>query len=162
MKLSVIYDSRTGNTEAAAFAIAEGMREVEGTEVRTFHMKEVDTAFVRESTGVVFGTPTYVAGPTADFYSWFEKDSKELGLAGKLGGAFATGQYIHGGEDIAINTILIHLMVKGMMTYSGGAACGKPVIHLGPVAISPDKEGFRDLFRIYGKRFVEQAAKIRV
>ena len=78
MKLSVIYDSRTGNTEAAAEAIAEGMREVEGTEVRTFHMKEVDTAFVRESTGVVFGTPTYVAGPTADFYSWFEKDSKEL------------------------------------------------------------------------------------
>ena len=95
MKLSVIYDSRTGNTEAAAEAIAEGMREVEGTEVRTFHMKDVDTAFVRESTGVVFGTPTYVAGPTADFYSWFEKDSKELGLAGKLGGAFATGQYIH-------------------------------------------------------------------
>ena len=75
---------------------------------------------------------------------------------------FATGQYIHGGEDIAINTILIHLMVKGMMTYSGGAACGKPVIHLGPVAISPDKEGFRELFRIYGKRFAEQAAKIRV
>ena len=91
MKLSVIYDSRTGNTEAAAAAIADGMREVEGTEVRTFHMKEVDTAFVRESTGVVFGTPTYVAGPTADFYSWFEKDSKELGLAGKLGGPHGQG-----------------------------------------------------------------------
>lgn len=160
MKLSVIYDSKTGNTEDMAGYIAAGMRQVENIEARCFSLKDVDTDYVRESAGVVFGTPTYVAGPTADFYTWFEKHSSELSLAGKLGGAFATGRYIHGGEDLAILTVLTHLLVKGMMVYSGGGACGKPVIHLGPVEICPDREDFRELFEIFGRRFAEQAARV--
>ena len=88
----------------------------------------------------MFGCPTYAAGPTSDFYTWMEKNAGGLNLAGKLGGVFATEQYIHGGADLTMNALLIHLLVYGMMIYSGGASCGKPVIHMGPVEVSPKKE----------------------
>ncbi len=48
-------------------------------------------------------------------------------------------------------------MVDGMMTYSSGQSKGMPVIHLGPVAISPNIDDFADLFKIYGQRMAEQA-----
>ena len=74
---------------------------------------------------MVFYCPTYMAGPTADFYTWMEKSAKPLNLAGKLGGVFATEQYIHGGADLTMNALLIHLLVYGMMIYSGGGSYGK-------------------------------------
>ena len=89
-----------------------------------------------------------------------EKNAGGLNLAGKLGGVFATEQYIHGGADLTMNALLIHLLVYGMMIYSGGASCGKPVIHMGPVEVSPKKEDFKELFEILGKRFATQALKI--
>ena len=48
MKLSVIYDSRTGNTKRCAEWIAEGMGRVAGVEAKTFSTKDVDEAFVKE------------------------------------------------------------------------------------------------------------------
>ena len=153
MKLAVIYDSKTNNTAAVAGYMAEAMNSLEGVEAKTFLYSEVDTEFVKECKGVVFGCPTYAAGPTSDFYTWMEKNAGGLNLAGKLGGVFATEQYIHGGADLTMNALLIHLLVYGMMIYSGGASCGKPVIHMGPVEVSPKKEDFKELFEIFGKRF---------
>ena len=152
MKLAVIYDSKTNNTAAVAGYMADGMNSIEGVEAKTFMYSEADTEFIKECTGVVFGCPTYMAGPTADFYTWMEKSAKTLNLA--------TEQYIHGGADLTMNALLIHLLVYGMMIYSGGGSYGKPVIHMGPVEVSPEKENFRELFEIYGKRFATQAQKI--
>ena len=160
IRLAVLYDTKTGNTEKAAAAIAAGMNSVENAEARVFSLSEVDEEYMDECCGIVFGSPTYMAGPTADFYSWFEKEAGKLKLAGKLGGAFATGRYIHGGEDLTINVIIDHMLVKGMIVYSGGAAFGHPIIHVGPVAINWDEEQFGELFRIYGNRFARQAVQL--
>ena len=148
MKAAIVFDSRTHTTEKAATFIAEGLKSVDDIEARCFIIDEADFEYIQQSQLVIFGSPTYMASVTAKMKSWLESNAGKLKLAGKLGGAYATEQYIHGGAENAIQEILTFMMVMGMMTYSGGAACGKPVIHLGPVAISPDKEGFRDLFRI--------------
>ena len=58
-------------------------------------------------------------------------------------------------------TVKILCKVMGMMTYSGGSACGKPVIHLGPVGMSQDIDSFKELFVTYGKRMGEQLLKVR-
>ena len=90
---------------------------------------------------------------------WLEGAGK-YNLKGKLGGAFATANYVHGGADIAMQCVLLHLMMTGMMVYSGGGSKGNPVIHLGPVAIGGELEKYEELFEIYGKRFAEQTAAI--
>lgn len=92
--------------------------------------------------------------------AWLENTPAKLNVAGKLGGAFATAAFIHGGGNLAIQCVLTHLMVDGMMVYSSGQSKGMPVIHLGPVAIAPDLESFAELFRIYGKRMAEQTLKL--
>lgn len=160
MKLAVIYDSVTGNTKEMAEHIAIGMMKVDGTEARAFRYDAIDEAFTADCAGFVFGCPTYAAGPTSSFYTFLEQKARGLGLAGKLGGAFATEQYVHGGADLTIMRIIEHLLVFGMMVYSGGAAHGKPVIHVGPVEVSPDKDAYKELFMTYGERFAGQAASI--
>lgn len=166
MKLSVIYDSKTGNTKQAAEWIVEGMREVSGIEAACFGVDAVDESFVKESVGVVCGSPSYAALMTPDMHSWMLSTGGKLGMAGKLGGAFATEQYTHGGGDLVIQAILTIEMVFGMLCYSGGGSCGKPVIHLGPVGVNSNQEGhngmtnYRSNFQAYGKRFADKASEL--
>lgn len=158
MKISIVYDSRTGHTAKAAEYIIEGVEKVEGVEAKAFNIDDIDEDFVKDSCALIVGTPTYNGYLTGKMKLWLETDLKKYNVGGKLGGAYATAGYIHGGGDLAIQCILTHLMVGGMMTYSGGHVKGKPVIHLGPVAISENMDDFAELFRIYGQRMAEQAA----
>lgn len=161
MKAAIVFDSRTHTTERAADFIAEGLKSVEDIAVRCFHIDEADFEYIQQSHLVILGSPTYMASVTAKMKSWLESNAGKLKLAGKLGGAYATEQYIHGGAENAIQEMLVFMMVMGMMTYSGGSACGKPVIHLGPVGMSQDIESFKELFTTYGQRMGEQLIKIR-
>ena len=72
MKLAVIYDSKTGNTRQAAEWIAAGMTGVEGVEASAFAIDAVDEAFVKESRGVVIGSPAYAALMTPDMRAWLK------------------------------------------------------------------------------------------
>lgn len=160
MKISVIYHSVTGNTKRMAEVMAAAMRTVAGVEARTFGIDEVDKDFVAESACVVVGAPTYLATMSAAMKVWLDQGSAKIKLAGKLGGAFATANYIHGGSEIAVQSILSHLLVKGMVVYSGGGALGKPVIHLGPIAIGGKLEESDEYFQIYGERMAKKAVEL--
>ena len=166
MKLAVIYDSKTGNTKQAAEWIAEGMNTVSGAEAAEFSILEVDEDFVREAKGVVIGAPSYAAQLTPDMHAWLLASGGKLGFGGKLGGAFATVQFTHGGGELVIQSILSMELANGMLCYSGGGACGLPVIHLGPVGVNNNIEKhngmelYRDNFLVFGKRFAEKAEEI--
>ena len=165
MKLSVIFDSKTDNTKKCAEWIAEGMSGIEGIEAKTFYIGEVDADFVRESSGIVIGSPSYFALMTADMRTWLLEKAPKMRMAGKLGGAFATVQYTHGGGDLVIQSILTNMMTLGMLCYSGGGAFGAPVIHLGPVGVNHNiekayLEDFKDNFRIFGERFAKKAMEL--
>jgi len=161
IKLVVIYDSKTNNTAEMAACIAEGMNRVKGVYAQAFFYEDLDEAFVRECAGAVFGCPTYMAGPTADFYTFLEKKLRGLDLGGKLAGVFATERYIHGRAEFTMQVIAGHLLMAGMMLYSTGNMWGEPFIHLGPVQVSTmDRAEFRELFNVYGERFAAQAVKI--
>ena len=161
MKAAIIYDSRTHTTENAAGFIAEGLEAVNDIEVKCFNIDDADFDYIRQSSLVILGSPTYMASVTGKMKNWLESNAGKLDLAGKLGGAYATEQYIHGGAENVIQELLVFMMVMGMMTYSGGGSQGKPVIHLGPVGMSQDISSFKELFVTYGKRMGQQLLKIR-
>lgn len=164
MKIALVVYSLTGHTYEMAEEIVNGIAGT-GAEARIFNIKDVDVDkdFIDSSSGLIIGTPTYMAGCVWQIRKWLEEDSKSFSLAGKLGGAFATAHYAQGGQDTAIMDILGQLLVKGMLVYSGGGAFGLPIIHHGPVAL--DKEGdhyerSREMFRIYGSRFASECLKL--
>ena len=160
MKITILYDSKTGNTTKMADYIIEGITSVEGAEAKAFSIDAIDEDYANSSTAIIIGTPTYNGCMTARLKVWLESGLAKLNPAGKLGGAYATAAYIHGGGDLAMQCVFTHMLVDGMMVYSSGQAKGAPVIHLGPIAIAPNLDDYAELFRTYGKRMAEQAAKL--
>lgn len=166
MNLAVIYDSKSGNTQMAAEWIVAGMKEVSEVDAKAFSIQAVDEEYVKGAKGVVIGSPSYAAQMTPDMHTWLLGAGGKLEFAGKLAGAFATQQYTDGGGDIVIQSILTIEMVNGMLFYSSGGAFGKPIMHLGPVAVNNNvekhngMEHYKDSFMIYGKRFAEKAKEL--
>ena len=164
MRIAIVCYSLTGHTFEMAGEIARGIEE-EGAEARIFNIRTdgVDAEYISSASGLIIGTPTYMASSVWQVKKWIEEDSRSLALFGKLVGAFATAHYAQGGQDTAIMDILGQLLVKGMLVYSGGGSFGLPIIHHGPVAL--DKEGnhydeSRKMFRVYGRRFAAKAAEL--
>lgn len=159
MKISILYSSRTGKTERIANLIAEGVKRVEGIEVKLMKLDEVDKEYIESSEGIIFGTPTYYANMSWEMKKWID-ESSSYNLEGKLGAAFSTANSIAGGCDVALLAILNHLMVKGMLVYSGGVAFGKPKTHLGYVHINEIEENEDENARIFGERIAKKVSQI--
>lgn len=159
MKLAIIYFSKTGKTKEMAEVIAKGMKSEKDIEVGAFNIENIDYDFIKESRAVVFGTPTYYANTCWQIKKWFD-ESWGCNLEGKIGAVFATADYAQGGASTAILTIINHLMVKGMLVYSGGSALGQPYLHLGAVALKENFEESKESFEIFGKRIAKKAKEL--
>ena len=162
MKITILYHTETGNTELAAEQIAEGIRSAADTEVRLVSLTRMtpeDEAYIGESSAVIFGTPTYVANMSWKLKEFFDTRLK-INFSGKLGAAFATENYATGGGELAIMNIMSHMLVKGMLCYSSGAACGQPYIHIGPTLVRGHIEEKAELCRIFGARIAAQAHRL--
>lgn len=159
MKISIVYYSKTGKTKTMAEETAKGMQEVPGVEVRLFDLDNIDMDFFNESKAVVFGTPTYYANVCWQIKKWFDEGTK-YDLSGKLGAAFATANVQQGGGSVAITTLVQHMMVKGMMVYSGGCANGQPFIHLGAVGLRDTFEQDKAMFNVFGKRIADKTVEL--
>ena len=160
LKITVLYQTRSGNTERVAKLIEDGAKKVDGVDIKLMRLDNIDLDYLNESKAVIFGTPTYLANTTWEVKKWFYEDSKKVNLAGKLGAVFATCDYICGGPDVAILTIVGHLMVKGMLVYSGGGSLGKPFIHLGHVHSIEGPELQDEKAIIFGERIATKAKEL--
>ncbi len=162
MKIGIIYYTHGGHTHEMAECIAKGIHSKE-VEVRLFSLSEqLDTEYLNECAGIIFGTPTYMATSHWRVVEWLTED-RSIKLGGKLGGCFATAHYAQGGSDSAIMSLVGILMTKGMLVYSGGSALGKPFIHHGPVALDAVGNHFeesKELFEIFGQRFAAKALEL--
>jgi NAD(P)H dehydrogenase (quinone) len=158
MKASIIFHSETGNTKAVAEHVAEGIRRVDGVDVRIMPIDAVDKDFAADSRLVVLGTPTYGGTYSWQMKTWLHKGGVKL--AGKLGGVFATENFIGGGADFAEMILVGEMLVRGMVVYSGGAACGHPFTHFGAIAIKDGDDAQKERARIFGERLAAKATEL--
>jgi flavodoxin len=94
-KVVVAYYSRTGQTEAMAQYIAEGVR-ISGHEAEVKKVADLKTEKdLVGYDGYIFGCPTYHRDMTENFKT-FLFTAKKAGLEGKVGGAF--GSHTHSGD----------------------------------------------------------------
>jgi NAD(P)H dehydrogenase (quinone) len=79
MKVLIVYDSRSGNTEKMADAVSEGVSE-EGVDVE---VKRVEDASVDELPGIdglILGSPVYYGLPTAKMKGFIDDSVKYHGI----------------------------------------------------------------------------------
>lgn len=125
----IIYDSRTGNTEEMAKAIATGIKdiEVEIKKVEEASLKDLETA-----DGIILGSPTHFGCMSSKMKEFIEKSNDIWGkLDGKIGAAFTSSGSISGGNETTLMSLIQAMLIHGMLVTSlkgryGVVAIGKP------------------------------------
>lgn len=157
MKISVIYHSESGNTKQVAESMAAAVQEIK-IESKAMSIENIDEDFVNQSSAIIFGCPTYCGS-----FSWQMKkflDTTSVKLNGKLGGVFATENYLGGGADIAELSLVGCLLVRSMLVYSGGALEEKPLTHLGAVLIKSGDDLQIQRANFFAQRLAKKAIEL--
>lgn len=119
-RILLVYDSRAGLVQQLADAIGEGVRAIEGAELRSLRIGEADPLELLHCDALILGSPNWT-GVTGELKVWLDQsgDLWESGeLAGKPGAAFAAGWSPHGGLEATLQQ-LMHLLVGHGMIFVG-------------------------------------------
>jgi NAD(P)H dehydrogenase (quinone) len=133
MKVLIVYDSRSGNTEKMAHAVSEGVSE-EGLDVEVKRVEEASVDELPGVDGLILGSPVYYGLPTAKMKGFIDDSVKYHGkLDGKVGGAFASSGGTHTGAETTVMALNGALFIHGMViqgtsgsNHYGAASVGAP------------------------------------
>ena len=158
MKISIVYHSESGNTKKLADIISEGATLGGKVDVKVMSIDEIDPSFVEGSDAVIVGCPIHRGSFSWQMKKWI--GTTKLKLAGKIGSVFVTEGYVGGGADMAEMGLLAHLLVMGMLIYSGGTSWGQPFTHFGAVAVGEGDESQKERARLFGERIARKALEL--
>jgi NAD(P)H dehydrogenase (quinone) len=154
-KVLIVYQSKTGNTEAMAEAVEAGVRK-EGVDVIRKRIEDTNVDHLLEPDGIIIGSPTYFAATTGQIKKFIDESIKHFGkLEGKVGAAFASSGDLGGGSETAVLDILRAFLVHGMIIpgfTSGG--------HYGPVSVGAPDEERKKICIEFGARVAKLVKKL--
>ena len=162
MKISILYTSQTGNTESAAEFIQDGILDkYPFIQVKCMDIEEnkTDIEFLEQSDAVIFGSPVYFTSMSWKLKKWFD-NSFRINLSGKLGAVFVTAQSPMGGTDTAVAEIMRHMLVKGMLVFSGMGKNPEHTFQIGAVGLAKEIEKSEKKFEEFGACVAEKAVMI--
>lgn len=168
VRVLVIYHSETGNTEAMARGVAEGVESVPGAVATLVSVTAVSRDQLQAADAIALGSPTYygnMSGAMKAFIDgWWLRDRIYLG--DKVGGAFATGGGMSGGKEHVVTSLLQAMLGNGMIVAgpvfeADGARFGNPGSTAATAppydGVGPDElEGARAL----GRRLAQVAERL--
>lgn len=137
-KVLILYYSMYGHVEKMANAVAEGVREVDGTEVTVKRVPEIMSEEAARKAGakldqsapiatvdelpkydaIIFGTPTRFGNMCAQMRNFLDQTGKHWlsgALAGKVGSVFISTGTQHGGQETTITSFHNTLFHQGMI-----------------------------------------------
>jgi NAD(P)H dehydrogenase (quinone) len=156
VKVLIVYDSRTGNTEKMALAVAEGAKKVSNTKVVVKTADAAKNSDLLESDAIVLGSPTYYGDMSGKLKEFIDRSVKIHGkLEGKVGGAFTSSGGTACGAETTLLSMLHALLIHGMVVQ--GRHDDK---HYGATAVESPKKDELDYCRALGERVATLASKL--
>jgi NAD(P)H dehydrogenase (quinone) len=156
MKALVLYDSRSGNTERMAKAVAKGAKGVKGAEVDLKKVDGFDARKLKVYDAIIIGSPTYYGEMSGKIKTLFDESVEIHGqLEGKVGAAFTSAGGTATGAETTIISIIQAMLVHGMVVQ--GNSSDK---HFGVAAVGKPDEEVRKLCEQLGERTVKLAYKL--
>lgn len=147
-RILIVYDSRTGNTEKMANAVAEGATEVEGATTTMMHVDKAKIDDFLAADAIVLGSPTYYGNMSGKMKELIDQTFDIHGkLEGKVGGAFTSSGGTACGAETTLLAMLQAMLVHGMIVQ--GRNDNK---HYGTAAIEEPDEDESKLCREQGNR----------
>ena len=115
LKVYIVYDSRTGNTEEMAVAISKAV-ERQGLEPILRRAEEASVDELPNVQALILGSPVYYGQPTAKIKQFIDESIKYHGkLTHLVGGAFCSAGGTHTGSETTILSLLESMLVHGMI-----------------------------------------------
>jgi len=163
IKVLIVYDSLTGNVEAMANAVKEGIVE-RGAKATIKKADEVDTDTISSYDAYAFGSPTHCGTMSVKMNDFF--NNKLHKLWGKLGYkvavSFTSSGGLGGGNEITLLSLLSVILNFGMITFGIPDYVSKNVtLHYGAVSIQKPSEDALNACRLLGRKLVEHTMVIR-
>ena len=170
----IAYDSRSGNTETFAKAIAEGLGTIDGVVGVVRKQSDVEDAQITSADGVLVGTPVHWGNLSTETKGFLDRLGGVLARSGEVGadstagnrsgGAFVTGGSPASGKELARIGILATLLSFKFVLIGGEDAGGFGT--LGPQATTgPSDPGLSEAeleeARYFGARFAELTKQLR-
>jgi NAD(P)H dehydrogenase (quinone) len=134
VRVLVLYDSRSGNTEKMALAVVEGVRQVQNVDVVLKKVTDTSLDDLQGADGIVVGSPTFYGLMSGKLKVLFDESVEIHGkLAGKVGGAFTSYGGVASGAETTLLSIIDAMLIHGMIVqgnsnreHYGAAARGSP------------------------------------
>lgn len=156
MRVLIVYDSRGGNTEKMALAVAEGVKQVEGVGVTVKKVDQTSLEDLQTADGIIMGSPTYYGQMSAKLKDLIDKSVEIHGkLEGKVGAAFTSSGGTATGAETTLLSILQAMLVHGMIIQ--GRSKNK---HYGAAVVGAPKQDDLELCRELGKRTASLVLKL--
>jgi len=155
LKVIIVYDSKSGNTEAMAHAVSEGV-ENEGIDVEVKRVDEASIDDLPMVDGVILGSPVYYGLPTAKMKQYIDESVKYHGkLDGKVGGTFASAGGSHTGAETTIIALNEALLIHGMVIQGTSGSN-----HYGAASVGAPDENDKENCRKLGARLARLVKKL--
>jgi multimeric flavodoxin WrbA len=127
--VAIVYHSGYGHTQAIAEAVATGAREVSGIQTILVPTSEAEAreAELDAADAIVFGSPTYMGGVSADFAKfkdWTSKKWMARSWQDKLAAGFTVSASWGGDKQNTIYQLLTLAQQHGMVWVGLGLAPG--------------------------------------
>jgi NAD(P)H dehydrogenase (quinone) len=157
VKILIIYDSRTGNTEKMAVAIAEGVKKVKGAATEMKRVAEVSINDLLAADGIIIGSPTYYGQMSGKIKTFIDKSVKIHGkLEGKVGAAFTSSGGTASGAETTLLSIVQAMLIHGMIIQ--GRSDHK---HYGAAAVDAPCEEDIESCEMLGKKVASLAIRLK-
>ena len=157
MKVLIVFDSGTGNTEKMAHAVEEGVRKA-GVDSVLKHVDEASVDEVPQYQGLILGSPVYYGLPSGKIKKFIDESVKYHGkLDGMVGGAFASAGGTHTGAETTIIAMNEMLLVHGMVIQ--GSSAGS---HYGAASVGSPNDASIEACRKLGERVGKLVTKLNM
>ena len=184
-QLVVAYHSGYGHTQKQAEAVRAGAAAVEGVEanlVPVVDANDATFAALARADAIVFGAPTYMGGPSAEFKRFADATSKVWATQAwrdKIAGGFTNSASLNGDKELTllyfVTLAMQHSMIwvgTGLMPSNTSTSQRNDVnrmgSYIGPMAqsdadVGPDvapPPGDLETARLYGRRVATLALRL--
>ena len=157
VKILVVYDSRSGNTENMAKAVAKGAKRAGKKVEVTIKMAEQTTPDdMLAADGIIMGSPVYFGQMSGKLKTLIDRSvAVHKQLSGKVGAAFTSSGGIASGAETTLLSIINAMLVHGMVVE--GRAEGA---HYGVAVRGAPQKGELEECEEIGRRVVDLTLKL--
>lgn len=116
-KISIVYHSEQGHTEAVAQAIFDGIIQQNGSAI-LMSCKNIDWDILEASDAIIFGCPTYMGSVSADFKYFMDGSSSVWSSQkwrNKIAAGFTNSAALNGDKFSTLSQISVFAFQHGMI-----------------------------------------------